>query len=110
MAAIDVRPPGPAAVTMPTGLHLGLFGNLQRVVDFDSEVSDGTTIVANLRVPLAALTPRTGACRSCGAGYAPRIAAGRRYPRILLRNARDRSCRALAKNSPGGACSMIWPS
>jgi hypothetical protein len=41
MAAIDVRPPGPAAVTKPKGLHLGLFGNLQRVVDLDSEVSHG---------------------------------------------------------------------
>src|SRR5881296_3925328 len=39
MAAIDVRPPGPAAVTKPKGLHLGLFGNLQRVVDLNSEVN-----------------------------------------------------------------------
>ena len=41
MAAIDVRPPGPATATSPKGLHLGLFGNLQRVVDLDPKVSDG---------------------------------------------------------------------
>ena len=41
MAVIDVRPPGPAAVTKPKGLHLGLFGSLQRVVDLNSEVSHG---------------------------------------------------------------------
>jgi hypothetical protein len=39
MAAIDVRPPRPAAVTKPKGLHLSLFGDLQRVVDLDSELS-----------------------------------------------------------------------
>jgi hypothetical protein len=41
MAAIDVRPPDPAAATKPKVLHLGLFGDFQRVVDLDSEVSHG---------------------------------------------------------------------
>jgi hypothetical protein len=39
-------PPGPAAVTKPKGLHLGLFGNLQRVVDLNPEVSDGALQLA----------------------------------------------------------------
>jgi hypothetical protein len=40
MAAIVVRPPGLAAATKPTGLHLGLLGDLERVVDLDPELSD----------------------------------------------------------------------
>jgi hypothetical protein len=46
MTAVDVRPPGTAAVTKPKGLHLGLFSNLQRVVDLNSEVSDGALQLA----------------------------------------------------------------
>ena len=36
----------PTAVIKSKGLHLGLFGNLQRFVDLDSEVSDGALQLA----------------------------------------------------------------
>ena len=36
------RPSSPAVATSFVGLHLGLFGDLQRVVDFDPEIADGT--------------------------------------------------------------------
>ena len=35
-----LRPSCPAAATSTTRLHLGLLGNLQRIVDLDPEVSD----------------------------------------------------------------------
>jgi hypothetical protein len=35
------RPSSLAAATSLAGLHLGLLGDLQRIVDLDSEVSDG---------------------------------------------------------------------
>ena len=35
------RPSSPAVRDQPTKLHLSLLGDLQRVVDLDSEVSDG---------------------------------------------------------------------
>ena len=41
MAAIGLRPSSPAVATSPAELHLSLLGDLQRVVDLDSEVSDG---------------------------------------------------------------------
>src|ERR1700687_2267177 len=36
-----LRPSGPAVATSSTRLHLSLLRDLQRVVDLDSEVSDG---------------------------------------------------------------------
>jgi hypothetical protein len=41
MAAFSRRPSSPAVADGPAGLHLSLFGDFQRVVDLDSEVSDG---------------------------------------------------------------------
>ena len=35
-----LRPSYPAAATGTTRLHLGLLCNLQRIIDFDAEVSD----------------------------------------------------------------------
>ena len=35
-----LRPSGSAAATSLTRLHLGLLGDLQRIVDFDTEIPD----------------------------------------------------------------------
>jgi hypothetical protein len=41
MTAFGRRPSTPAIANRPVRLHLSLFGDLQRVVDLDSEVSHG---------------------------------------------------------------------
>jgi hypothetical protein len=36
------RPSNPAAATSLAGLHLGVLSDLQRIVDLDAEIPDGT--------------------------------------------------------------------
>jgi len=36
------RPSSPAAATGATRLHLGLLGDLQRAIDLDAKIPDGT--------------------------------------------------------------------